>query len=338
MKTSSSKSKKTNNKAAVAGEKKQRIRIKEKQKKILLDFMINHSIFAKSGLPPGKQAGEHASHMWKQLVDMLNAHGPKRTQKQWQKTWTEWKLRVKKKAAALFFKKTGNITPADTINSESEDELDDSSHTTGLSPLEEQIYQLCGSQDFIGAGESAEIGLSTARASEVQPFDPNNIENATVEIAGQGELNSGENEDLDSGWNEGFDSSESEADNTRDEVVMEVNESDELPIFVIAEKPAAQDTKSSKTKSVAKKRSSDPKSGKEYKEKKGRMDKSTANETTAAYVAECSAMTQALKDCTEALKCHTQAILQTSPQVISAMNNLAQSFTDLADVMKRDVL
>lgn len=71
--------------AAATATANKRKRMTEKQKKILVEYMMSHDIFAKSGLPPGPNTTVLAGRMWEKLVGMLNVNGPPRSLTRWKK-------------------------------------------------------------------------------------------------------------------------------------------------------------------------------------------------------------------------------------------------------------
>ena len=60
---------------SMAAVSQQRQRIDDRQKAVLIDYMTEHSYFAKHGIGPGPQGKELGDRMWSTLATRLNACG-----------------------------------------------------------------------------------------------------------------------------------------------------------------------------------------------------------------------------------------------------------------------
>ncbi|CAH0381174.1 unnamed protein product [Bemisia tabaci] len=72
----------------MAAVSQQRQRIDDRQKAVLIDYMTEHSYFAKHGIGPGPQGKELGDRMWSTLATRLNACG--KAQKNvsgWKQSW-----------------------------------------------------------------------------------------------------------------------------------------------------------------------------------------------------------------------------------------------------------
>ncbi|CAH1101479.1 unnamed protein product [Psylliodes chrysocephalus] len=76
-------------------------KIKEEHMEVLIDFMETHNDFA-TGRLSTNNAKEKYKLLWTELTIRLNSLGlGERTKEKWQKTWTDYKCNLKKKASEI---------------------------------------------------------------------------------------------------------------------------------------------------------------------------------------------------------------------------------------------
>ncbi|GLV38152.1 uncharacterized protein CBL_10119 [Carabus blaptoides fortunei] len=105
-------------------EHKRTEKVTSDQKGILAEFMMDHIDFARNKLvgPEGKNT---SNNLWLVLSQQLNAAGPEKNITKWQRVWVDFKMKVKKKASAIYSsqRKTGGGTEEDLKLTEVEEKV-----------------------------------------------------------------------------------------------------------------------------------------------------------------------------------------------------------------------